>query len=209
SVYRETVLEAAGPGHARPAKLRRDYEKATLITGGVPETLPFQGKAVLIERGTDGYHFTVEGGTPLTGAAALPLAREFADDDGPELQQLVLPKAAVRVNEAWKIDMVPFARKWQQSAGMQVDVLRSTGVGRLTRVYQKDGLQFGVMVFRLEMPVTSAGQARADAGSRALVEVTLDGCIDGRSATRVLRASFWVDGTAASTAPGGRPARLT
>src|SRR5262249_11772437 len=96
SVYRGTVLKAARPGRARPARLRREYEKATLISGGVPETLPYQGKTVLIERQSDGYLFAVEGGAALTGAAALPLAREFGDDS-PELQQLILPRAAVRL----------------------------------------------------------------------------------------------------------------
>src|SRR5262249_33006015 len=156
AVYRETVL-ARDAGDRLPARLRREYQKAVAWAGGKPEELPYQGKAVLVEKGAGGYRFRVEGGAALAGAAARELEREFNRGDRLDLQRLLLPAAPVRVGEEWKIDMAPVARDWQGKTSLEVDVVRSSGSGRLTRVYRQDGRLFGVMAFRLEMPVVGVG----------------------------------------------------
>jgi len=205
SAYRETVLDTA-PGQRRPLRLRREYQKAIAWTDGRPEVLPYQGKAVVIEKEGALYQFLLEGVAELTGPAARVLEAEFNKEDNSDLQRLLLPARAVRPGESWRVDMGPVAGAWQRRTGMRVDAARSSGAGRLDRVYRKDGRLFGVMAFRLEMPIAAlaagGGPARADAGSRVRMDVALDCCIDGGS-SGTLRADFWADGTAVVAAGGG------
>src|SRR5262249_28780005 len=77
-IYRETLLEEA---EGRPVRLRREYEKAQTKKGRKAVDLPFQGKAVRIERRDGRYRFFVEGGRELLGDAAAPLNREFNGGD--------------------------------------------------------------------------------------------------------------------------------
>ena len=108
--------------------------------------------------------------------------------------------------------MTPITRAWERNTLMRVDAKKSTGTGRLTKVYQKDGHRFGMMAIRLEMPIAALGAekpVRTDAGSRVRIDVAFDGCIDGASSTGTLRASFWVDGTAEVPSGDGQQARLT
>jgi hypothetical protein len=210
AVYTETILERE-PGK-KPTRLRRAYEKATAWTDGKPQTLSYQGKAVLIEKKGPQYQFQVEGGPALTGAAAKLLDREFNANDTLDLQRRVLPAGPVRLNEAWKVEMAPVAREFENSTGMQVDAARATGSGQLKQVYEKDGRRFGVLAVKLEMPILAiGGQQRIalESGARLVVDVTLDACIDGTAATGVLKASFVLDAAATVPGPDGKPSRLT
>lgn len=207
SVYRETVLEKPA-GSRLPTRLRRDYEKAVLWVEGKPEALPYQGKTILIEDKGGAVHFQVEGGAALTGLAAALLDRELNKVD---LRELMLPKNAVRVGEAWKIDMAPVAAAWEKMTAMQVDVARSTGSGRLTRACAKDGRRFGALTFRLEMPIAALGgekKIKADDSSKLTMDVALDCCIDGSASTGTLQASFQVQTSAAVPTPDGQPAHV-
>ena len=210
-VYRETVLDRQA-GQRQPTRLRRDYQKAVVWTDGKPSALSCQGKSVLIEKKEGFYRFSVEGRILPDDEAARLLDREFNREDDLDLQRLILPSRAVRLDEPWTIDMAPVARAWQFNTTMAIDISRSTGTGRLTKVYRKDNRLCGVMAFRLEMPIKSLGvekPVRPDAGARVLMDVILDCCIDGTSSSGTLRASFWVDGTATVPAGDGQQTRLT
>jgi len=210
-VYRETVLDRQA-GQRQPTRLRRDYQKAVVWTDGKPSALSCQGKGVLIEKKEGFYRFSVEGRTLPDDEATRLLDREFNREDDLDLQRLILPSRAVRLDEPWTIDMAPVARAWQFNTTMAIDISRSTGTGRLTKVYRKDNRLCGVMAFRLEMPIKSLGvekPVRPDAGARVLMDVILDCCIDGTSSSGTLRASFWVDGTATVPAGDGQQTRLT
>jgi hypothetical protein len=209
-VYRETVLDRQA-GQRQSTRLRRDYQKAVVWTDGKPSVLSCQGKGVLIEKKEGVYRFSVEGGALREDEAARLLDREFNREDDLDLQRLILPGRPVRLDETWTIDMAPVARAWQSTTAMAI-AARSTGTGRLAKVYRKDDRLFGVMAFRLEMPIASLGvekSVRPDTGARVLMDVTLDCCIDGSSSSGTLRASFWVDGTATVPAGDGQQARLT
>ncbi|MBI1917648.1 MAG: hypothetical protein HYS12_23380 [Planctomycetes bacterium] len=211
NVYRETILDRQ-PGQQRPTRLRRQYEKAAVWTEGKQTVLPYQGKTVLIESRQGVYVFSIEGGKALADEADRLLDREFNREDALDLQRLILPGRAVRLDQAWTIDMTPIARAWERNTMMRIDAAKSTGTGRLTKVYQKDGHRFGMMAIRLEMPIAALGAdkpIRTDAGSRVRMDVVLNCCIDGTSSTGTLRASFWVDGTAEVPTGDGQRARLT
>src|SRR5207249_2329609 len=137
NVYRETVLDRQ-PGQRRPTRLRRQYEKAVVWTEGKQTVLPYQGKTALIESREGVYVFSIEGGRPLADEADRLLDREFNREDDLDLQRLILPERAVRLDQAWTIDMTPIAGAWERNTMMRVDAAKSTGTGRLTKVYQKD-----------------------------------------------------------------------
>ena len=207
SVYRETVLEPAAAGQKLPARLRREYERAVVWIDGKPQTLPHQGKAVLIETRNGECNFRLEGGTAMSGLAAALLSREMKKGD---LRGLLLPRQAVRPGEGWKIDMAPVARLWERAIGLQLDDSRAAGTGRLARVYRKDGLLFGALTIHLEAPILSVGEKKraAAAGSRLLMDINLDCCIDGKASSGTLQATFRVSAAAAAPGPDGKPARL-
>jgi hypothetical protein len=206
SVFRETVLEKAA-GQKLPARLRREYDKAVVWVEGKPQVLPHQGKAVLIENKKGRCSFRLEGGTAMTGLAASLLSREMKKGD---LRALLLPPGAVQPGAAWKIDMKPLTRVWEQAIGMQLDAARAAGTGRLVRVYRKDSRLYGVMAFHLEAPITTvgAGSLAAEAGSKLVTDVSLDCCIDGSASSGTLQASFQVSAAARAPGPEGAPARL-
>src|SRR5439155_714677 len=111
--YREEVLEKE-PGR-RATRLRRQYEKAQARTDDQAETLPYQGKTVLIEKKGDKYRFRIEGGAELTGKDARFLDKEFnakgRTEDESQLEKLFLPDKAVPVGASWKLDLERIAKE--------------------------------------------------------------------------------------------------
>jgi hypothetical protein len=185
--YRQSVLELPD-AKKRPTRLRRQYDKAQLTTDGNAQTLAYEGKTVLIEKKDGKYRFQIEGGDELTGKDAEVLDEEFnkAKDDRSELEQalFLFPKKAVRVNETWKIDPEGLkALSKREGAEMPLDLDKAGGTGRLVRAYRKDGRQFGVLEFRIEMPLKGTiGKEKLEVatGTKMTVQIKLDACIDGQ-----------------------------
>jgi hypothetical protein len=183
--YGEETLEKE-PG-AQATRVRRQYEKAQETKDGKTTDLPYQGKTVLIEKKNDQYHFRIEGGQELTGKDAESLSREFGSHtsfrvDTPAFGR-ALPRKAVAAGASWKPDLEAVSKDLAQG-GIEVDVARATGSGKLGKVYQKDGHPFGVMELELELPVQAinfgAQRIVMAPNSRLSLAVKLDGCIDGR-----------------------------
>jgi len=65
-IYQETLLEKSLEKN-KATRLRRAYDQAEIARGDDKETLPYQGKTVLIEKKGDRYEFQIEGGEVLTG----------------------------------------------------------------------------------------------------------------------------------------------
>jgi hypothetical protein len=197
AVYKETILEQEGK--KRPTKLRREYEKAQLKMGDKTIDLPYHGKTVLIEKQKDNrYHFQVENGNELAGPDAEALEKEFnaggTGDDKFDLEKHLLPKAQVKLNDTWKIDMEALAKDFTTNTNMEVDLAKATGTGQLKKVYAKDGRPFGELHFLVEMPLKSvpggppgAPKLPLKAGSKASIDVTLNLCIDGSSVAGTLK----------------------
>ncbi len=189
----ETILEKEA-GKPRPTQLRRVYQTAKLQLDGKEIPLPYAGKTVEIRKKDNQFEFLIEGKTPLSGEAAAVLQKEFSKDEGFELQRAVLPSKPVQVNETWAVDMAPIIADWQKNTFMQVDATKARGVAQLVKVYQKEGRTYGELLLRMEMPLLAIGTDKdkltLNTGSRMLMEVTLDGCIDGTSCTRTMKARF-------------------
>lgn len=197
----------------KPTKLRRTYEKAQILEKGKTSTLPYEGKAVLIERKGDKYVFTIEGGKDLTGGDARLLAKEFNKDkdDQKEFDELMLPKGPVALNEAWKIDADEIVKQFVKEQ-MDVDKEKVKARGKLVKAYKKDGIQFGVMEFDLELPVIAIGKGeqkvKMDEKTKLLIKVSLDACIDGQQDAGEMKGTFNLDGTGVITGPDGKDYKM-
>lgn len=181
--YREAVLEKKADDK-RPTRLERTYEKAELTAEGKKQSFPYEGKTVVIEKKGDRYQFRIKDGDELTGAAAAYLDREFNSPDQSKLDdEMFLPKKPVALAEAWPIDVGPLAKSFEKMMPVQIDVERARASGKLVKVYQKDGRQYGILQLKVELPLKQAqfGNNKVPFKNlaKAVVETTLDGCIDG------------------------------
>jgi hypothetical protein len=177
-VYTEEVVSKPA-GARRPTKLRRTYEAAEETKNGEKKDLDLAGKTVVVEKTGDGYTITVDGKEP-TGPAADVLKKEFAKEKQVADEDM-LPKEPVKVGGTWKIDLGPLAK---DAAGeLEFDLAKSTGTGKLVKVYDKGGRKFGVMEITLDLALTKAGPAGQQldlkAGSKMTMTGTVDACIDG------------------------------
>ena len=181
-VYTEEVISKPA-GAKRPTKLRRTYETAELTKDGEKQDLDLAGKTVVIEKAGDGYTITVDGKEP-TGLAADILKKEFRKEKQVNEEDL-LPAEPVKEGGTWKIDLAKFAK--DAADELKIDVAKSTGTGKLVKVYDKGGKKFGVMEITLDLALNKLGgdggqQVDLKPGSKMKLVAVLDGCIDGSSA---------------------------
>jgi hypothetical protein len=213
--FRETILERPDP-KKRATKLKREYTKAEVKTKDRAQTLPYQGKTVLIEKGRDGkYRFRIEGGKELTGEEATYLEEEFNRGRGDlDMQKLMLPGKPVAVGEVWKIAPTDLLKAWElEQHGLIVDTARTTASGKLLEVQTRNGRQFGKLEFLLEVPLKelSVGNEKAafQAGSRMTMQLIGETCIDGTVGGGAARATTTMTGTANIPLPDGTQGRMT
>jgi hypothetical protein len=177
-VYTDEILEKPA-GAKRPTKLKRTYETAEETKDGEKVDLGLVGKTVMVEKKGSGYDVKVDGREP-TGPAADVLKKEFGKEKEINDEDL-LPKDPVKVGGTWKVDVAKLAA--DASDELDIDVAKSTGTGKLIKVYDKGGHKFGVVDITLELALKKigpSGQAvELKPGSKLKVTATLDSCIDG------------------------------
>jgi hypothetical protein len=178
-VYTDEVLEK-GEKDSKPTKLVRTYETADVTKKGEKVDVGLAGKAVVIEKGKDKYTFKMEGGKLTTEAAEL-LDKEFNKKDEPDMEEVMMPKKAVKVGDTWEVDAKAVEKMFGDELKVDADKVKVTG--KLVKVYDKDKAKFGVVDFAIELPIASVnvmGQPlQTTDGSKLKVTITLDGCIDG------------------------------
>lgn len=178
-VYTEEVIER-GEKDAKPTKAKRTYETAEVMKMGEKVDLGLKGKTVLIEKGKDKYAFTVDG-EKVKAEAAEVLDKEFNKKDDVDMDELMLPKKAVKVGDKWDVDLKAVEKMFGDE--MKVDKDKAKASGKLVKVYDKDKAKFGVVEYTIELPILSVttpmGALDATDGSKLKVTITLDGCIDG------------------------------
>jgi hypothetical protein len=186
--YRSSVLEHA-PGARWVAKQQVTYDKAEETSGGKTTALPLQGLTVLVERKGEDYHFTDAKGGALTEAVRKALEKRFPSsrkDDDFDADRAMLPGRPVAVGESWEVDPAPFVKDFNTRAktGPRITATGMKVTGKLTKVYKKDGRQFGVLEFELVMPIAAyetPDKMKLDVTkeSRITVKAHTDRCIDG------------------------------
>jgi hypothetical protein len=181
--YIDEVVEK--PAAAKqPTKVKRTYENASVQKGGKDEDAGLAGKTVVIEKKGDSYSFTIDG-KEVSRLAADVLRKEFGKDK--EItEEDFLPKEPVKVGGTWKLDIAKFAKDLSADAQMSADVEKSSGTGKLVKVYDKDGHKFGVLEIKMELVITKGGRPGQEMamkpGSSMKLTVNIDACIDGTSA---------------------------
>src|SRR5262245_1926262 len=206
AVFTEKILEKeAGK---RSTRLQRNYEKAEFNLDGRKIAPSFIGKDVIIERSGGKYKFSV-GDSELTGDDAAALAEEFKDkerDKETNIDEILFPKNPVGVNETWKLDLDAVAKDFGEDAKMAFDIAKSSGSGKLTKLYTKNGKQFGVLQVELDLALTKVGEGamsiQLDKGSKAKLTFHYDGCIDGTSNSGKLDAEMEMKMTGTLTVNG-------
>jgi hypothetical protein len=181
-VFREVGLERAASG-ADLVKVKRHYEHAERTVKGVRETLPYQGKTVLIEKKDGKFEFRIEDGEVLEGKDAQELIEEFNKGG---LRKLIsehfLPRKAVKVDDSWKFDVAPLAKAFMADGKTEIDETKSTGKGRLLKAYTKHDKPYGVIELTLEFPLTHInhdGNKVPAKDSKMALRLQADTCIDG------------------------------
>ncbi len=219
--YKETILEKAKGKKA--TKIRRAYTKAILKTiegdKTTETTLPYQGKTVLIEKKDGKYHFTIEDGEELTGEDAEQLNKSFNkdgdDSDNEEIEKALFPKKPIRVDESWKLDSAALLKAFEKdSKTPTLDKEKMNGTGKLLKAYKKDGKQFGVLDFRINLPLKGnfpLGKdqtAALQAGSKMNIHIEVDTCIDGAVSDGVGDVAMESDINAVFKGPDGKDYKM-
>jgi hypothetical protein len=219
--FKETILEK--PKGKKATKVRREYAKAVVKTGEGEKEMPYQGKTVLIEKKADGkYHFTIEGGEEIKGKDAESLNRAFNKEEGDDsdenaLEKAIMPTKAVKVNGTWTIDANALVKALNKGAKqpLPVDKSKIEGKGKLLKAYKKDDRQFGVLDIEVRMPLKGdfplgGGQgAPIQDGSKMVLRVKVDGCIDGTSSDSIMEGSMEMDIKATFKGPDGNEYKMT
>ena len=211
--FRETVL-AKQPKDRRPTRLEREYEKAEVAAQGKTHAFPYQGWTVLVEKENDHYQFRIKGGDKLSEQDAPYLYREF-DDSGPGRieEQMFLPKRPVAVNESWKIDAAPLVESFEKSSPFRVEAAKVTAAGKLLKIYRRDERRYGVLSVRVDLPLTTYTLAENKVtlkdGSRAVIDATVDVCIDGSSVDGKMDIATEVSASSTRTGPDGKDYLMT
>ncbi|HEX3149234.1 MAG TPA: hypothetical protein VHR66_14265 [Gemmataceae bacterium] len=178
--YTEEIL-AKPTGAKKATKIKRVYKSAEMIKDDTKEDLGLAGKAVLIEKTGDTYKITADG-QELTGTAATILGKEFRKEKQSSDADF-LPSGPVKVGATWKIDVSKIAK--DASADLDVNVDKSSGTGKLVKVYDKDGRKFGVLEIKMELALNKIGPADQSIelkdGAKLDLTLELDLCIDGSS----------------------------
>ena len=191
--YREAGLERAATGDEL-VKLKRHYEHAERTIKGTRETLPYQGKTVLIEKKGGRFEFHIEGGEMLEGKDAEELNEEFNKGDFRKMfTEHFLPRRAVKLNETWKFDVAALAKGFAGDGKIEIDETKSTGTGKLIKAYTKNGHQYGVVELTIVFPVTHfIDKDKRTAVKEGKITLTLqaDGCIDGAVDDSRLKAAL-------------------
>lgn len=178
-VYTDEIVEK-GEKDSKPTKLKRTYETADVTKKGEKVDVGLKGKTVVIEKGKDKYTFKADGGELKADATEL-LDKEFNKKDEPDMEELMMPKKAVKVGDTWQVDAKAVEKMFGDELAVDKDKVKVTG--KLVKVYDKDKAKYGVIDFTIDLPVASVnvmGQPlQTTDGSKLTVTISLDGCIDG------------------------------
>jgi hypothetical protein len=219
--YKETILDKKKGKKA--TKLRREYTKAIAKTSDNEKELPYQGKTVLIEQKDDGkYRFTIEGGAEIKGKDAEHLNRAFNKSEGGDadenaLEKAIFPTKAVKVNGTWTIDADAFVKAINKDAKqpLPLDKSKVDGKGKLLKVYRKNDRQYGILDIEVRMPLKGdfplGGNQGApiQEGSKMVLHVKADACIDGTSSDSSAEMSMEMDVKATFKGPDGNEYKMT
>jgi hypothetical protein len=110
--------------------------------------------------------------------------------------------------------MGPLVKDFLRTGRFAAEPSLASGSGHLSKTTPMGGDQFGLIVYRMEIPIREMavnGPVRGPVlpGSKATFELTLDLCIDGARSEGTFLSTAEVKATAPLFQPGAAPGRLT
>jgi len=152
------------------------------------------GKPLVIEKKGDKLVGTFADGKPLSEEQERFFdAHQRMDADEKSFHAQVFPKKPVTVGEAWTADVAELGKSFDTA---EIDLKKSSATGKLTKVYKKDGLTFGVLEFKVQLVLTklrTVPKGQLKDGSMVLIDATYDLCIDGTSTAGTIASTVKVE----------------
>jgi hypothetical protein len=179
-VFTATVL-AQPKGEQRPTKYKWAFTKATTTKNKKAQTHSYEGRTVVFERIDGKFEVSVEGEKALAAKDVADLTKRANKKDGDSIQDLV-PSKPVAVGESFKIDSKAIAKLPLDD----LDAAKSSGEGKLVKVYRKNGQQWGIVTLNLRLALKEADGVKWRPTTYA---VTLDAPIDGSAAIGTMKMS--------------------
>ncbi len=176
-IYTETTL---GKTDNVTTKWKRAYEKATKTGNGKTAARSFEGKTIVFERKDGKVVVSAEGDAKIDPKDLEELQKKEAKSDQEQIEAL-LPKKAVKVGEKWTVDPKQIAKALDSGEAQPFNLDKSSGEGVLTKTYEKNGKQFGVIEVTMKLALADIPNVTFDAPQVMELKVTVDTCIDGSS----------------------------
>jgi hypothetical protein len=171
-VFVQTVLQPGDP----PRKFKRHYEKATRTTKGETISLVYDGKTIVFDLAGNQYKASAEG----DGLGPLPLANLVRSlNDEIHVEHALVPSKPVKLNERWTLQRQQVAGVFGKIAVIEPSTSR--GEAKLTKVYFKDGQQFGVIDYDIVLAIKEIQGAKFSSPILGTVKGTVEAAIDGSS----------------------------
>ena len=182
--YTEELLERDVKAKVS-TKLKRSYTQAEKTVDGEKTKFSYLDKTVLIVRVDGKFTFTVDG-DELDDDDAEDLNEEFnKKDEVPLRDEDLLPKKPVKIGEPWVVDTAMVVKSFESVVPFTLDVEKSEVVGKLLKVYQKDGKQFGTIEMNVTLVVKEfkldGQEIEMKPGSTMVITSITEQCIDGTS----------------------------
>jgi hypothetical protein len=189
-VYTKTVLER---GDKKARKYKKTFEKAVRTADGKAMPLAYQGRTVVYELKDGKYQVSVEG-TPELEKHVLDELTKAENSGSPDVYDVLLPKKPVGVGDKWSLAGKDVAKSFAEENVMTLDPDQTKGDAKLTKAYQKDGHQFGVIEVTLKLAITSNNGVTFDPPGTMDMKMTVDAAIDGSTPAGTVTMSGKIEG---------------
>lgn len=165
-----------------------DFEKAFEQVGRQKTPRSYQGRRLLIEQQVNGpFKATALGKPDLPGADLEKLAAQIPHDRERHLVNGMLRAKPVKVNDTWNLDTQKLADSFNLEGNFEM--ASNQGKAKLTKTFQKEGKQWGVIEFEYQLTVQRIEQFRLDPPAILDLKVTYEGVIDGSDTKATLRST--------------------
>lgn len=183
--YMETIIEFPN-GSDWPTRFTRAYKASEEAPADGPaKSASYVGKTVLYEKKNGAYTITANG-QPLPAAEEQPFRSQL---ERPRVRDSELvPKAPVKLNEAWALDPV-LVRRFAGLLNFPINKEKSQGTGKLIKVYAKAGKQWGVIEHKITLVIENTAPGVIVSGT-VTFSVTTDAVIDGTSSEATTKSKL-------------------
>ncbi len=179
-IYSLTVLE---PGERAPTHYRQIFGKAMASTAREKKR-SYQGLEIdfILKDGT--YQLKVPEKAEVTDKDREALLTRANGDLQAGLDQIFQPEKPVKEGESWPVPFALLNRGFGALGKLDPDMTK--GSAKLVKVYQKEGMRFGVIEIDLKLFFQKLDSLPFDPPARFQINGALDAPIDGSSCVGIL-----------------------